>query len=46
MPAQRSVEGAWLAFSTALLLMAVHVAGKAVRDTLFLSNFPIEILPS
>jgi hypothetical protein len=29
----------------ALILMSVHVAGKAIRDTLFLSNFEITDLP-
>jgi leader peptidase (prepilin peptidase)/N-methyltransferase len=29
----------------ALILMSVHVAGKAIRDTLFLSNFEVSDLP-
>jgi len=35
-----------LAFATALFMLAAHVAGKATRDALFLSNFPIERLPN
>ncbi len=36
---------AWLAMLCALLLVSVHVAGKAVRDALFLSHFPVRDLP-
>jgi hypothetical protein len=45
MAAARSQPGAWLAMLAALVLMSVHVAGKAVRDTLFLSNFEVTSLP-
>jgi hypothetical protein len=45
-PASRSDTIApWLAMGGALLLVSVHVAGKAVRDALFLSNFPVSALP-
>jgi hypothetical protein len=33
------------AFGAALLMLAAHVATKAARDTLFLSNFPVTMLP-
>jgi hypothetical protein len=33
------------AFGAALLLLAAHVATKAARDALFLSNFPVTLLP-
>lgn len=46
MPAARSdQDGVWLAMLGALLLVSVHVAGKAVRDALFLSHFPVSDLP-
>jgi uncharacterized small protein (DUF1192 family) len=45
MAAARSQPGAGLAMLAALVLMSVHVAGKAVRDTLFLSNFEVTSLP-
>jgi hypothetical protein len=46
MPAsRRDLVAAWLAMLCALLLVSVHVAGKAVRDALFLSHFPVRDLP-
>ncbi len=45
MTAARGTQGAWLAMAGALILVSVHVAGKAVRDTLFLSFFDITSLP-
>jgi AAA family ATP:ADP antiporter len=46
MPVARSDQnGASLAMLCALILVSVHVAGKAVRDTLFLSHFPVDDLP-
>lgn len=45
MPARRGDQGMWLAMLGALLLVSVHVAGKAVRDALFLSHFPVADLP-
>ena len=45
MPASPTERGAWPAMAGVLILMAVHVAGKAVRDTLFLSNFEVTDLP-
>jgi hypothetical protein len=33
------------AFGASLLLLATHVAARATRDALFLSNFPVTVLP-
>jgi hypothetical protein len=35
----------WLAISGAVFLMAHFISGKAARDSLFLLNFPVEVLP-
>jgi hypothetical protein len=39
------MPGSWVAAATAGGIIAQQVAGKAVRDALFLSTFPVESLP-
>src|SRR5437762_6734339 len=41
-----SRRASWIAAGAALLMIAEHVAGKAVRDALFLSTFGIHALPT
>ncbi len=37
---------AWIAAASAMLMIAEHIGGKAVRDALFLSTFGVESLPT
>lgn len=43
---ERDRSVAIIAFGTALGLLSAHIAGKAIRDALFLSNFPVTDLPA
>ena len=38
-------QAALLSVSASLLLIAAHVASRPIRDALFLSNFPVTVLP-
>lgn len=44
--APASLPGAGIAVATALAMIAYQVAGKATRDALFLSSFPVSALPA
>ena len=41
-----SLPGTGIAVATALAMIAYQVAGKATRDALFLSSFPVSALPA
>lgn len=44
--ARGALAAAWPASVASGSLIAQHVAGKATRDTLFLTHFGIELLPA
>lgn len=44
-PKVQGDTASWIAILGAMMLMAHMISGKAARDSLFLLNFPIEMLP-
>ncbi|MEP7367685.1 MAG: Npt1/Npt2 family nucleotide transporter [Acidobacteriota bacterium] len=45
MEAVRKMTPAWMAMAAAAAMMAHYIGSKAVRDAVFLSNFPVSSLP-